>query len=86
MDIQSDIENLAYTKEYIAPLVAGDHILTFMANTRERCTQQMAIALLASDLDLIDLVLSEHAFLLEKKSHTRYSGTIRLETLLMPAV
>ena len=29
--IQSDIEELAYTKEYIVPSVAGDHILTFTA-------------------------------------------------------
>ena len=29
--IQSDIEELAYTKEYIVPSVAGDHVLTFTA-------------------------------------------------------
>ena len=61
--IQSDMEDLSYTKEYLVPSVAGDHILTFTAEHEgEVYTADVPLTLTASDLDLIDLVLSEHVF------------------------
>ena len=59
--IQSDIEDLAYSAEYIVPSVAGDHILTFTVEFEgEVYAADVPLTLTASDLDLIDLVLSDH--------------------------
>lgn len=61
--VESDLESLLYTREYVAPSVSGDHILTFTTEYEGTIyTTEAPLNLIPSEIDLIDLVLSAHVF------------------------
>jgi len=59
--VQSDMETLFYTTEFISPTVAGLHTLTFSTDYEGTTyTAEATIDLSPSEIDLVDLQLSDH--------------------------
>jgi hypothetical protein len=61
--VTSDTEAISYTKEFIVPSVAGQQTLTFTTeHDGVSYSADVILSLSPSEIDIIDLVLSDHVF------------------------